>query len=323
MTLRNILRFGALAATGALTACQPPVSEADQFRRGVPREETVKVTVPGGKAGQALTIDQGKPSEFLSLTYGVTSLINGGAFFVGGLVKAVLAFPPTNITGDTATWGPWHGDIEPIDWKVTVTRVGDHQFHYEFAGRSRTQPNAPFVTVLAGTHDAATDDGGDPVEGFGAGSFTIDWDARQTLPAPPKDVGKASYTYSRPSPAVDATIGAQFRQVRDDDTKKLIDVDYAYVHHAAGGGSMDFTYDAAKQMPPGKWTVRSRWQSSGAGRADVRATSPDLPAGATVNDCWNTSFASMFRRVSWDTNAGYGNEATDCVFTSAEYSKLP
>jgi hypothetical protein len=323
MTLRKISLPGALAALTGLAACQPPLSEADEFRRGVPRESTVHVTVPA-KSGQALTVDQSQPSEFYALTYGVTSLLNGGAFFVGALVKAVLHYPPTNITGDTATWGPFQGELEPITWKVSITRVAEHRFTYRFEGQPRAQPSAPFLTVLSGTHEAAIDDGGMPMEGFGSGSFTLDWDARQKLPlAKPNEVGKADYTYARLAPGSDATVDAKFRQVRDDKTGKLIDVDYGYLHHAGGGGSMDFTYDAPTAMPPGKWWVRSRWLGTGAGRSDVRAVSADVPGGATVNDCWNTSFASSFRRLSWDPSGGYGNEATDCVFPTAEYSKLP
>lgn len=318
------------ALTGLLGACNPPLDEVDQFRRGVPRRETVEVKLPIAR-GQALVVEaqgqalRGQTADFYKLTYGVTHLINGGAFFVGALVKAVLRYPPSNITGDTATWGPWTDDLEPITWKVTITRVGEHRYQYAFLGQPRGNPGAPFVTVLSGTHTATIDESGQPMEGFGAGSFTLDWDARNTLPLPnPKETGKAHYTYARPAAAADGTIAAQFRKVRDNEKNRLVDVDYHYLRRAAGGGTMDFTYDAPAQegMPPGKWAVRSRWQAGGAGRADVRAQSPDLPAPVTASECWDQSFASTYLHLSWAPNQGYGQPAADCVFPTPEFSEL-
>jgi hypothetical protein len=151
----------------------PKLEEADEFRRGVPREETVTAQVPSKGQGQALTVEgqsqalQGLPAEYWGLTFGVSTIINGGAAFVGILVKTVVSFPPTTIAPDRAVWGPFSGALDPITWRVTVDRVGDHKFHYQFDGQSKLSPGG-WVTVLAGTHTAALDDQGDPIEGFGA-----------------------------------------------------------------------------------------------------------------------------------------------------------
>jgi hypothetical protein len=321
MTRHKLLLGSALASLALATACHRPGEEAEEFRRGVPTQETVTATMPG-QTGQALTVEglRRPIAESYKLTYGVTGLINGGAVFVGTLVRAVLRFPATTIQGDTAVWGPWTGDLEPVTWKLTVTRVAARQFQYRFDGQPRGDATAPFVTVLSGTHTAAADDQGDLLEGFGAGSFTLDWDARATLPAAkPREVGKVDYTYAR-QPGAATTLQAAFHQVLDDDDRR-VDVAYAYTHQPGGGGSMDFVDSTAAQhgMPGGSWAVRSRWQASGAGRTDARAQS--LGNALTASECWDTGFASTFLVHSWEPAAGYGAES-DCPFTPAEYSKL-
>jgi hypothetical protein len=110
--------------------------------------------------------------------------------------------------------------------------------------------------------------------------------------------------------------------VRDEETGKLSDASYAYLRQPQGGGSMDFTFGARPiNMMEARWAVRSRWQAGGAGRSDVKAKTAE-GVDVTANECWNTSFASTFLAASWAPAAGYGNQATDCVFTSAEYSPL-
>jgi len=252
-------------------------------------------------------------------------VINGGAAFVGILVKTVVAFPPTSLGADTAVWGPFSGALDPITWKVTIKRVGDHKFQYTFEGQSKVDPSGGFVTVLAGTHTAAVDDHGDPIEGFGDGSFTLDWNARHKLPlANPDEVGTATYQYAR-LPGATGTIHAQFRQVKDRNAGgKLIDVDYAYEHRLGGSGTMEFSYDAAAQlgMAGGCATVRSRWEPTGAGLADAKLTSSGLAGPATASECWSATFTSTFFDRSWIPLLDYGAEATDCVYASAEFSKL-
>lgn len=328
-----------MAVATVLVGCQQPLDEAEEFRRGVPRQETVAVELPKGSgqaSGQALTVEShsqallGKTSDFFKLTAEVTTMINGGAILVGVLVKAVIAHPPTNVDRDTAVWGPFPGDdLEPLNWKVTIHRIFGHNYQYKFEAQPKGMASAAWVTILSGRHSAALDDGGDPIEGFGEGTFTLDWDARQTLPVPSKEVGKAHYSYARPAKGGLATIDAQFRQVMDEDNGRLIDVDYAYARQPGSGGNMDFTYTLPPQMlaQGAKWSVRSRWQATGAGRADVKAAGGDLPSGVTgtANECWGVApfFLSKYLAASWLPGGGYGTEATDCgVFPTAEYSKL-
>ncbi|HEY0713276.1 MAG TPA: hypothetical protein VGF45_11425 [Polyangia bacterium] len=335
-------RLVELAVMASVVAgCGLAEEAGDEFRNGVPRNETVKVVVPESAPNQraltaadtssrqhALTV-KGQTAELYQLTRAASGIVNGGAGLTLVLVKTIVSFPPTTVSLDSATWGPWTGALEPVTWKLTVTRVAPGKYDYVLAGRARGDLAGAFVTVLSGSHTPAVDGRGRPVEGFGTGDFTLDWDARRTLPMPEDDnVGKVTYHYERPDLNGPVVVNAEFRQVKDKDRPgQLVDLSYRYQSAATGGG-MEFVHTAP--MTSGKagsrLAVKSRWTAAGAGRSDVRATGGDLPAGATAqwNECWsgNATFASTYQFVSWDPSKNYGVEASDCAFPVAEYSAL-
>jgi hypothetical protein len=330
-----------LSTLSLVGGCRRLEDEVEEYRNGIPREETVKMTAPGATDGKALTIEthqqaakQGETADFLKLTRAVVVVVNGSGAVVLGLVKLVVSFPPTTVGADSATWGPWPDNNEPVVWKVTVTKVGDHKYGYKFEGRDKAKPEGPFVTVLSGTHTASVDGSGQPIEGYGSGDFTLDFDARNTLPMRERnplfkdpDVGKAMYRYARLSTTSTVEVDAQFRQVKDDNRPgQRVDIDYQYRQAPGGGGSMDFVSASPQtmMMAGGVSAVKTRWTKDGAGRSDIRAKGGDIPGGvqATVSECWNGSYAAQFLRISWAPILGYGVEATDCVFPTAEYSNL-
>ncbi len=316
-----------LALPTLLVACQPDPTE--ELRNGIPRPETVEMKIPGA-SGQALTIEtvsqalKGQTAEFYQLTYGVTHIVNGGGALVLLLVKQVVARSPTAVSNDTATWGPWTGPLEPLAWRVMVTKVGDHQYRYKFEGKPKASPDSAFITILSGTHTAALGPSGQPIEGFGRGDFTLDWDARATLPMPNlKEMGKAKYIYSRMGGGEATDVAAQLIQVRDQETTARIDVNYVFQQKPAADGFMDFVASVPASMgkPAGAYAIKSRWKQSGAGRADIKAASAALPTTLSASQCWDPTFAATFLGQSWDASGGYGSEG-ECAFTPAEYSKF-
>jgi hypothetical protein len=318
----------ALAAT--TTACQPP-DAGSAFATGVPRQETVAMSVPGSSA-KALTVEgstralEGQTSEWYTITRAVSGTVNAGALAVGALVRLITNYPATTVTLDSAVWGPWQGPLDPVEWKVTITRVALHQYQYKFEGRDKHDPLAAFVTILSGVHTAGLDATGAEMEGFGAGSFTLDWNARATLPAPDDNVGTANYTYDHVGPATVVNISAKFRQVKDDKQPgKLVDVDYAYQQNPSAEGSMDFLYNvpALGTSAGGLGKVRSRWLWSGAGRSDVTATTTDSTLTYNLSECWDINYTSIYKSIplSTSTTDNYGSEA-NCAFTTVEYSSL-
>jgi len=315
-----------------LVACQPKEEPGAEFATGVPRASTVAMTVRGSDSAQALTVEgssfalMGQISEWYVTTRAVTVTVNASALAVGALVKLVTNYPATSVTKDSAVWGPWQGPLDPIEWKVTVTRVAPHQYRYTFEGRDKHDQAAPYVTVLSGTHTPGLDTQGNEMEGFGAGSFTLDWDARATLPQPDNNVGTANYTYDHTGPATVVHIAAKFRQIKDDKQPgKLVDVDYAFVQNPGADGAMDFLYDvpANATSAGGLGKVHSRWLWSGAGRSDVSVTTTASTLTYTLSECWDTNYLSVYKSVPISTAAtdNYGS-VSSCAFQEAQPSSL-
>ena len=324
------------AAAATIMGCGAPGSEeaspADQFRNGVPRAATVTMSAPGSaSSGQALTVESqsqallGDTAEWYRTTRAVTATVNGGALAVGALVNLILKYPPSSLAPDEAVWGPWEDPLDPVAWKVTITRVGVHMYQYKFEGRPRTDPAAAFVTVLAGAHRPTVNSRGREIERFGSGSFTLDWDARATLPQPDDNVGKVDYTYDHVSAAEAVNIAAQFHQVKDDNHPgNRVDASYAFAQQPGGPGNMDFLYivPASASQAGGRGVVRSRWQFTGDGRADVQVKATDGTTVAYLSECWDQNYASVYKQDSWPGGDSWGVEAS-CAFPTAVYSTLP
>jgi hypothetical protein len=324
------------AAAATITGCTPagePASqeEATPFRNGVPRAATVTMKVPGSASNaQALDVEPqsqallGDTAEWYRTTRTMTATVNGGAVAVGGLVNLIIKYPPTSITQDEAVWGPWEDPLDPVAWKVTITRVAPHMYQYKFEGRPRTKPADPFVIVLSGTHTAALNQQGREVEGFGSGSFTLDWDARATLPQPDDNVGRADYSYDHLSAAETVSITAQFIQVKDDNHPgSRVDASYAFAQQPGGPGTMDFIFitPTTASQTGGRGVVRSRWQFSGEGRADVQIKTTAGATFAYLSECWDQNYASVYKLASWLGGDNWGAESS-CVFPTVEYSTL-
>jgi hypothetical protein len=313
------------------TACQPLDNPGSEFAAGVPRQETVSMSVSGASA-KALTIEgstraiEGQTAEWYQVTRAVSATVNGGALAVGALVRLITDYPATSVAPDSAVWGPWQGPLDPVEWKITITRMAPHQYQYKFEGRDKHDTAAAFVPVLSGVHTPGLNEQGHELEGFGVGTFTLDWNARATLPGPDDNVGTANYTYEHQGPGQVINIKAQFRQVKDDKRpNKLVDADYAFVQNPGSVGSMDFSYNVPADVVSagGLAKVRSRWQWDGAGRSDVTATATDLTLTYTLTECWNMNYASTFKTVPLSTDPAdyYGSQAT-CAFATPEFSTL-
>jgi hypothetical protein len=333
-----ILAIGLPSAVGGCGKAD----DADLFREGVPYHEDVAMVVPGGATTttqqQALTAGAvtevraallGQLADSYKLTRDITGMVNGATASVLTLVKTITEFPPSSVAADVAVWGPYSEPLRQNTWRLTVNRVSAGVFDYVFDAKPRGTADSMFLTVLSGHHTVANPGAHRRANlpAYGQGDFTLDWDKAQKLPEHDDNVGKATFTYSRPSPTSDVTISARFTQVRDEDTGMLIDAQYVYGASPGMGGNFSFTLskDAiATTAALETMTVRSRWQEDGAGRADIKVVGGDLGAAeATANECWGAGdlgFLSVYQTNSYGDAAKMWGQQTECVFSAADYA---
>ena len=159
---------------------------------------------------------------------------------------------------------------------------------------------------------------------------SVDWDAAQTLPDHDKAVGVATFTYSRVAPAAVTTIDVDFKGIKDDPpSTELYNAIYRYTATPGAGGELK--YAAKRDYYPDPhpsntaledFTIHSRWQETGTGRTDYQLTNGDVAAAGLapvrVSECWDVSFLSTYRNLSYDPSMSWGDEAT-CSFASAAF----
>lgn len=309
--------------------------KGEEFRKGFPKANDVKVNVPA--KGQALSGTAqrqdgliGETATFYQFTRGITVVCNTATAFVLGLVKAISDNPATSVTGNVAVWGPHTDALSPNTYKFTVTKNADHDYSYVLEGKGKSEADTDFKVILSGSHKVAVDGAGMEMEGFGNGTFMLDWDKSKLLPEHGPEVGTATFTYSRLDAAANTKIDIDFHQVKDNDTGKLVNAAYKYDSTPAAGGTFEF--QMAKDLDNGavgktaieNMAIKSRWLQTGAGRSDVKATGGDLNVAANASECWDLNFNSQYLGASWAPTFGWGTEAAGCTaFSAAAYSTLP
>jgi len=335
---RSLLVFGAL---GAVAAAGCHVIDGSEFAGSTPTSDTVALVVPGGgtttttspltDTGVRRSALLGDKADSYKLTVAITDLVNGATVGVLVLVSTIVQYPPTTVDGDTATWGPYSEPLKANAWRLVVTRVQPDVFSWNLDGKPKTAADSAFVTVLSGKHTRAVDGAGHPMIGFGSGNFSVDWNAAATLPDNDGSTGTATFTYARVAPTADVTIDVSFHGVTDKSTGEVFDAVYHYAATPGQGG--DLQYGANQDYYPGPGptgtaketlSLHSRWQESGTGRTDIQVSGGDLATSLgtqTASECWDASFASVYKMVSYDATQDWGTEAS-CSFPTAAYITL-
>ncbi len=289
----------------SLVGCIQPDNGPHAVARALPRADDVKITLPESAASSAFAV--GDVADWYVATRGVTATLNGGTAYVLILVHTIVLFPPTKVEGDTYTWGPHHDALDPAEWRLTVTELADGTYDWKLDGHSLTEPNMPFETLVGGN-----------ANGDGTGDFTLDFDAAERVnPIENDGTGVIAVNYDVPRRQLDMTVDST-----EDVNGELTPVhfDYAYAEGSDGSGDMVFSMFADSDDPgtaKEEATLRSRWLSTGAGRADIRLRNGDLDVEVTASECWNT----MFRRTYYADSAQWlptEGSVADCAFAQSD-----
>lgn len=307
--LARLLAVGCVV-TAMGTGCVVEKDEGDRFREAVPQAEDVALRVPGSdgtaKTSQGLHVaTNGSPSNtarYYRFSRDMTTTVDVGTAVILGGIWAIVHSPPTTIEAKRAVWGPGQGNaLDPAVYQFTVTEVGDAEYDYVLEGRPKA--GGAFIAVLRG-------------HGYGKsrsehrmGWFSWDNDAYRTLdPDRAHDTGSTKVSFDlRNLPAkIDV-------ELRPDPSQGFANV--GVTHEAQGAGSVEITalgdIDDSKTTKLEDVHVLSRWQTSGAGRADLEMRNGDLPFTVDATECWSTSFARVFYKDTVDFEPASG-DATAC-----------
>jgi hypothetical protein len=331
--LTSMCALVGVATVLAGAGCRKTDDEA--FRAGVPTREAVTLHVAGaptdGSSAATTGALLGEKAGTYEVTRAVTAIVNTGTWAVLTLVRTIVSFPATSHTQDTAVWGPHHDALSLNTWRLTVTRLAPHQFQWVLDGKDKRLADDAFLTIISGTHTAAVDAMDDPIEGFGDGTFTIDWDKAAMLPEHDKNVGVARFTYSRLTSDAKVSVDVDFTGIQDETTKEIFDAHYRYASTPGQGGSLRYAEDKDNFPGPGNtgsakehFTIESRWTEDGVGRCDLQDSGGDLATTvAHGSECWDSSFDSVYRSLDYpDALGNWGAESACTAFPAAEYPNL-
>ena len=301
----------------------------DQARDAMPSKDAISMGSPTGTAtassSTALTAPSspdstaGQQSPFRVLTVGVSIVFNvPTALFLDLLRHVVEDFEPTSCDAHSCTWGPGSGALDPVAYKLVVTRDGDGvSFDWTLSGALKPLTAASEFVVFA--NGVATPG---PQRHHGSGNFQIDFDAMSTLGIAGNAAGLMQVTsYSNVGPA---QLAVTFIGANDNDHPgEKNNIVYSYKNDNAGGGDLDFAMHNTTSGD--RFSVHSRWKNDGRGRADVAAL-PTGYAGVSLSECWG---AAPFDVVYFhSTEQGYvalwagpdsGSE-TQCAYAPADFS---
>jgi hypothetical protein len=297
--------LAAVTLAASLAACVQQTDAPSALKTAIPTSDQVQIKLPAGA-----TREVGQLAEWYVATRNVTRMFNGGTAWVLVLIHTIVQYPVTSVNGDTYTWGPWTDSLDPAEYKLDVREVGDGTYEYKLSGRSKIVENSQFEVVIDGKADPRAG------ELQGSGQFLLDFDAgRRVNPVDAgTERGTITATYDLAAKHLDLAIDTI------DDRGQPVDANYAYNETAGGGGDMTFNVagDAGGTAANEQITLRSRWQATGAGRADARLAGGDLGATvATASECWDTGFKRVYYTDSVNFAPTEGL-ATACVFATQD-----
>jgi hypothetical protein len=208
-------------------------------------------------------------------------------------------------------WGPFSEPLSPVAARLLVTRVapGSHRFVLEL--RPRSGQDSDFAPFLQGASTGAGPGG--PSQG----TFALDLDLAHRLDpvgAPAEGRVVAGWGVVPGGRQVRVALGEVHVGSEPSTTAEIVSTMVA-------DGSGSLVFDAEANLAGGSETleagkVGSRWNPSGAGRADVELTGGEAGGGARLTECWDASFGRVYAQgTSADGGIASEGDLAACAFS--------
>jgi hypothetical protein len=310
--MRTVALIATLAAASLTTGC---IQRADDhpIKQVLPTADAVAIKVPGQAMGA--TRGLGDIADYYRITRDVSRNLNGGAAWVLIVVHTIVQYPASDVSGNTYTWGPHSDALDPAEWRLVVIENADGTYDWSFDGRSKTEVGSSFETLING-HAVPGE-----VAHRGSGTFAIDFDAAERVNPIDNDArGQVAITYDLDNlDNTPATLSMSIDSVEPDENgvDQPVHFDYDYAENLDGSGDLQFAIHGDLDDDGSLFEdalIRSRWVSTGPGRADVMAQGGDLgELVVTASECWDQTFRRVYYTDSetWLPTEG---DAGDCAF---------
>ena len=326
----SLTGLGGAAALAMLAQACAPAPDASKFRDPIPQQGDAALAIAGSQVGGVGGATTGVGSSihvsgasgsggsdyasFYEFTRQINDGVDSTTFGIIADISAVTAYPPTTVDDTHAVWGPGGDALDPVNWRVTVTQIADGEFDYEVDGRPHGSTNdADFKAIVSGHGYGKTH------PSYRSGTLTVYGDVLQALDPSESNGGTAAITYdARNWPR---TVVADV--TTSDGTGQWYDASVG--HQSDGGGELVLTALSDVNTPKDgvneSVDENSRWDSTGAGRADIKMSGGDFGSTTVMaSQCWSSSFAQSYYtdNVNYQPTAG---SASACVFAQAQFDQ--
>lgn len=298
----------AIASLCALLAGCGNWSNADLvFLHALPSKQALEAKVPDAEGSSQSGLSSrkdglavGQRSRLYEKTQGGADTFNNGLLNILNVVELVKQHPPSARTPNSRTWGPWDDKENPgRNVRLVITRKDEESgTRFEWTIDAQKHGENDWLSVVSGYYLPSVDDD----IRKGAGVVALDAArVRNAGFAGKNDDGKLQRLEARY-----ATDGDPVRVELDLSSMggSFLDPQPVTLHYEserAADGSGFIRFDLVADLMPSladkseTLTVRSKWLSSGAGRADVKVSGGDLAGDLEGGaECWDEAFVTVY-----------------------------
>ena len=299
---------GGLLLVCLVSACGTGGVSEQSFLTALPGRQTVDVSVPAGGAshtGSAALV--GETASLYVLTRDTLAHVDMEVGTVIETLNSIARTPPSAVGPDSALWGPFAEALSPVAWRLVVQRLGPDQHTFQLDVRPKAGTDAEFQPFLQGASEGAS------ANGPSQGTFSVELGVAQQLDpvGNPLDgemvAGWDTRLDRRDIHLHLAAVHAPNEQ------PSTADVTSAIFGDGSGAIVLDVNANVGV-LEVGE--VRSRWNATGAGRADAQVDQVDAGSGAEVTECWDSSFGRVYFRVENADGGATEGSLSACVFAN-------
>jgi hypothetical protein len=308
--------------------------DVQDFLDAIPDEESLTLALPS--SGETAKAGLGELAVLYDQTVDFTRDVNEHVLMFLSWIDEITSYPPSAPIDGGYVWGPWtDSGLSPVEGRFWMTRADGETYDYGLQWRPRDS-EGEWTDIWLGRTTASTD-----TVRRGVGAYGVDFTAAKALDPTVDPVGVVDVDYDTVTDGREIAVEYVGFFNEEDDMTAPLDAQYFYRSHADLTGQflfdwfMDIHYDEyhGEQYPALEhaW-FNTRWESSGAGRADVTVTDGDLPdieyegqsvSRYGVSECWGNDFLRSFYRGTAVMENGdewpYEDEGDEgsCVFDEA------